>query len=788
MKLPIVWLNDYIKKDFDIKDLENSLTLSGSKVEEIIKPYDKIKKIYTGKIINIKAHKDADKLVVCDVDMGELGDLQIVTAATNMKEEDIVPVAMHKSRLFDGYQIKKGKLRGEKSEGMFCSLEELGLEEEGQSEGLLILPKDTPIGKDIKEVLDLNKEVLDFEITSNRSDCLSVIGLAREVSAVYGIPYKKLDLTYTGHEMKKDLKAKIETPLCSRYMAREVRNIKVEESPLWLKRRLMESGIRPLNTIVDLTNFVMLETGQPLHAFDRKDIKSDLIRITESSEGEKFTTLDGVERSLPKGIVLIQDDKEKIALGGIMGGLDSEIKEDTKTIVIESASFAGTPTRENSNKLGIRTEASERFEKDISPELASLALDRVCHLIEKMNLGEVSSYTVDEYKKKKENPEIEFTATFINKFLGSQISEEKMIDILNSLEINTVNVGDDKMKSLSPYFRNDLFIKEDIAEEIARIYGYNNIKSTLSNVTSTRSGRYKNQNTRRKLLNLMLSSGLSETIMYSFIGEKDLDNILVEKDSPLRDAVRIKKPLGEDFSIMRTTTLPQMIETLSLNYSRGNKDVKLFEIGKVYHKIDEILPLEKNVLTIGMQGKDLFYKLKGIIELIESTFKLKNIKYKRSENRFYHPGISGDIFMEGVLLGSFGKVHPDVIDNYKLSEDTYILEMDIDLLYEKADLEREYTKIPKYPSVTRDIAITLSDDILVQEIETIIKEEGGKILESFHIFDVYKGSQIGEDKKSVAYNLIYRDINKTLTDKEVNKVHDKIVKRLEEDLNAKLRL
>lgn len=787
MKLPIVWLNDYINKDFDIDELENSFTLSGTKVEEIIRPYEKIEKVYTGKIKKIKAHPDADKLVICHVDMGDLGDLQIVTAATNMKEEDIVPVAMHKARLFDGYQIKKGKLRGQVSEGMLCSLEELGLEEEDQSEGIFILEKDTPLGVDIKEVLELNKEVLDFEITSNRSDCLSVVGLTREVSAVYGLPYKKINLKYRGHDIDSNLKAEIDTPLCSRYMAREVTDIKVEESPLWLKRRLMESGIRPINTIVDLTNFVMLETGQPLHAFDRNDIKSDLIRVTESKEGDTFTTLDGVERKLHAGVVLINDDREKIALGGIMGGLDSEVKEGTNTIVIESASFLGTPTRENSNKLGIRTEASERFEKDISPELASMALDRICHLIEKMNLGKVSSYTVDEYPNPKENPEIEFSKNFINSFLGTDITKEKMIDILNSLEIDTVSTGEDTMKSISPYFRNDLFIKEDMAEEIARIYGYNNIESTLSNVTSHRSGRYKDQITRRRLLSLLISSGLSEAIMYSFIGEKDLDKILVEEDSKLRDAVKIKNPLGADFNIMRTTTLPQMMEALSLNYSRGNRDVKLFEIGKVYIKEGEVLPNEKNILTIGMQGKDLFYKLKGVVELIESTFKLKELKYRRSKNKFYHPGVSADMYIEEAFLGSFGKVHPDVIDNFKLSMDTYILEMDLDLLYKLSDLERSYKKIPKYPAVTRDIAVTLKDSILVQDIETIIKEEGGDILESYKIFDVYRGSQIDDDLKSVAYSLVYRDINKTLTDKEVNKVHDRIVKRLEEELGAKLR-
>ncbi|NCC78914.1 MAG: phenylalanine--tRNA ligase subunit beta [Clostridia bacterium] len=787
MKLPIKWLKDYIDIPVDGKTLADDLTLSGSKVEGLENPFDVIQNVVTSKILKIEAHPEADKLVVCTVDINEEEPIVIVTAATNMKEGDIVPVALHNSTLWEGVSIKKGKLRGIVSNGMFCSEEELGLKEKGTCDGLMIMPKDTQIGRDIKEALGLDGGILDLEITSNRPDCLSILGLAREAQAIYEKPLRKPSLSYSATSSDVEpVKVSLDTPLARRYMAREITDVTIGESPEWIKTRLLEAGIRPINNMVDLTNFVMLETGQPLHAFDKREITSGIIRVTEATGGEKFTTLDENERTLKEKTLLINDDKTIIGIAGIMGGLDSEIKEDTTGVILESANFDGVATRNASSYLNLRTEASTRFDKDFDPNLAELAMDRICHLVEKLEIGKVLDYTVDVYNEKRVSNHLDVPVSYINGFLGTKISEERMVKILSDLEIAT-EAKEGILSIETPTFRNDLFIKEDIAEEIARIYGYNNIEATIPHVNAPRGGRYPHQILRRKLETYLVAQGLYESISYSFISRKDLDKVMIPESSSLRNMVEIRNPLGEDFSVMRTSMLSSMMESLSRNEARSNAEAYLYEIGKVYLKTENVLPEEKEMLTIGMYGKDLFFHLKGIVEVIAEEFALKSISFRRSENPFFHPGKSADILLGKKVLGSFGEVHPKVLANYNMDEASYVLEMDLLTLYDSAELERKYTEIPKYPSVTRDIAVLVDDAVLVQEMETIFRKQGGNLLESYALFDVYKGSQLPEGKKSVAYNLVYRNKDKTLTDKEVNKVHDKIVRTLEHVLGATLR-
>ena len=787
MKLPIKWLKDYVGISVDGKTLADDLTLSGSKVEGLENPFDIIQNVVTSKIIKIEKHPEADKLFVCSIDIGEDEPTQIVTAATNMNEGDIVPVALHNSVLWEGVNIKKGKLRGVMSNGMFCSEEELGLKDKGTCDGLMIMSSDQAIGIDIKEALGLNGGILDLEITSNRPDCLSIVGLAREVSAIYELPLKTPQMTFSPIPSDVEpVKVSLDTPLARRYMAREITDVRITESPEWMKARLLEAGVRPINNMVDITNFVMLELGQPLHAFDKREISSGIIRVTEAKGGETFTTLDEIQRTLKEKTILINDDEKIIGIAGIMGGLDSEIKEDTTRVIIESANFDGVSTRNASGYLNLRTEASTRFDKDIDPNLVSLAMDRVCSLIETLGAGKVLGYTVDVYNEKRESNHLEVPVSYINGFLGTEISPDRMMTILESLDIRC-SISEDMLMIDTPTFRNDLAIKEDIAEEIARIYGYNNIEATVPHVNASRGGRYRHQILRRKLENYLVAQGLFESISYSFISRKDFDKILIPADSPLRNAVEIRNPLGEDFSVMRTSLLSSMMESLSRNEARSNDEAYLYEIGKVYLKEDEVLPLEKEMLIIGMYGKDLFFNLKGIIEVIAEEFALKELTFRRSTNPFFHPGKSAEVLAGKKVLASFGEVHPKVLSNYGMDKPSYVLEMDLKMLYDLADLDRKYTEIPKYPSVTRDIAVLIDDSVLVQDMETIFKKQGGSLLESYKLFDVYKGKQLPEGKKSVAYNLVYRNRDKTLTDKEVGKVHDKIVRTLEHVLGATLR-
>jgi len=792
MKVPVKWLKDYVDINISPKELGDKLTMSGSKVEEVIISGAEIENVVTGKIIKIEQHPDAEKLVVCQVNIGLQEPTQIVTAATNMKEQDIVPVALHGSTLHGGTKIKKGKLRGIVSNGMFCSEEELGIAGDEPVHGLMILPEDSPIGKDIKEVLNLQSALIDFEITSNRPDCMSVLGMARETAATLGTEYRKpaLDYKATCAENVEDIyKVQIKDELCRRYILKGVRNVKIEPSPQWMQERLLEAELRPINNIVDITNFVMLELGQPMHAFDARQITTNNIVVERASASEKFTTLDEVERDLDESILNIKDGDRTIGLAGIMGGLNSEIKEDTTSIIFESANFNGVNIRLASKKLGLRTDASGKFEKDLDPNLAAMAMDRACHLIQELGAGEIMEGCIDIYPNKIEPHNLEVDANWINSFLGTDICKGDMKRYLDSLELATEIKGDTLVIQV-PTFRCDMNIREDVAEEIARIYGYDNIPSTVPKCETTKSGKSEKQKLEDKVVLSLIGSGLNQSISYSFVSPKIFNKILVPEDSQLRKVVTIKNPLGEDYSIMRTTTIASMMECLSRNYSRNNEEARLFEIGKVYipNEDPDKLPEERNILTIGMYGNVDYLDLKGNVENVLDILGIKNTSFKReSENPSYHPGKTSTLYVKRELVGVVGEIHPSVSENYEVDPRCYIAELNLDILYKYADLNRKYKALPKFPAVTRDIALIVDDAILVQDIEDVIVKQGGNIVESAKLFDVYKGKQIAEDKKSIAYAIVYRREDKTLTDEEVNKVHEKILRSLEHKLGAELR-
>lgn len=792
MKIPYIWLKDYVDVDIDAKELADRLTMSGSNVDDVEISGANIQNVVTGLITKIERHPDAERLSVCQVNIGT-EDIQIVTAATNMKEQDVVPVALHGSVLFDGTKIKKGKLRGVLSNGMFCSEEELGIAGDEPVHGLMIMDKETtPIGKDIKEVLGLSRAVIDFEITSNRPDCLCMVGMARETAATLHTEYRMPNMKFEAKndsDINDEIKVEVNDELCKRYMARGVKNVKIAPSPTWMQERLNEAGVRPINNIVDITNFVMLEIGQPMHAYDRREITSGIIKVERASEGEKFTTLDEIERNLDSSVLCIKDNDRTIGLAGIMGGLNSEIQEDTVDVVFESANFEGVNIRVNSKKLGLRTEASQRFEKEIDPNLAQLAIDRACALVEELECGEVMRGTIDIYNDVKKEKTLIVSVKYINDFLGTDIPSSDMKAYLDRLDMATIVEGDSLIITV-PTFRIDINIKEDIAEEIARIYGYNNIPATIMKTTTERQPRNRKLMLDEKIVDIMTACGLNQSISYSFVSPKVFDKVNLPKDSTIRNVVKIKNPLGEDYSVMRTTTVPSMMESLARNYSRNNESASLFEIGKIYipNEDENKLPEEREILTIGMYGNCDYLDIKGILDDMIEEMGLKKFTFKRqSENPMYHPGKTAELFSGKNKIAILGEVHPDVTENYGVDTECYIAQVDLAALYDNIHEKKEYTPLPKFPAVTRDIALLVDEDILVQEIDDTIVKAGGNLVESTKLFDIYRGKQVPEGKKSIAYAIVYRDNTKTLNDKEINKVHDKILRALEFKLGAQLR-
>ncbi len=795
MNLPMSWIKDYVDLDCDVNTFCDEMTLSGSKVEGVENKGKDITKVVVAKVLEIEKHPDADKLVVVKADIGKEEPIQIVTGATNLFVGAYVPAALDGATLAEGLKIKKSKLRGVESNGMFCSVEELGYTRsdypEAPEHGIYIFDKEYPLGSCVKEILQIDEDVVEFEITSNRPDCFSITGLAREAAATFRKSFNMPKIEVVEEEKSMDNMIDIEIKnydICPRYTCRIIEDVKIEPSPQWLRHRLTSAGIRPINNIVDITNYVMLELGQPMHAYNYDKIEGKKLIVRNANKGEKLTTLDGIEREFDETVLVIQDENKLVDLAGIMGGENSMITEDTKTILLESANFNGTHIRLTAKKLGLRTDASSKYEKGLDPNLSILALDRACQLINMLKCGKVLKGHLDFYPNKRESWTVSYNSERINKLLGTNLSEKEIIDLLALVEVE----ADGKVAKI-PTFRLDLEREADIAEEVARFYGYNNIEATLSTGTPTVGKKTYKQSIIEKITNTMVSCGLSEALTYSFESPKVFDKLNIEENSNLRNTVTISNPLGEDFSIMRTTTLNGMLNSISINYNRRNKEAHLFEIGKVYLPKElplKELPKEREVLTIAMYGNVDFYDTKGVFEnLFEKLGMIDKVEYNPLETLNYmHPGRTALITdSKNEEIGYVGEIHPQIASNYNIETKVYFGVVYIDKLVELANFDINYKELPKFPAMQRDIAMLVKDEINVKEIEKIIKAKGGKLLESVKLFDVYKGEQIEKGYKSVAYSILFRSNEKTLTDEEVNAPMKKILKELEEKLQAQLR-
>lgn len=798
MLISVNWLKDYVDIDVPVEEFCDRMILSGSNIETVEPMGTKFSKIMVGRILKIEKHPNADKLVVCSVDVGEDAPIQIVTGAKNVFEGAVVPVIRSGGRLPDGTVIKKGKLRGIESNGMLCSAAEMGYEDKVINtlikDGIWILEDDLTPGTDISEALGLEDSVVDFEITPNRPDCLSMLGMAREAAAVFGSELKYPD-TKAQHEtgdvndyISVEVKA---GDLCPRYTARVIKDVKIGQSPWWLQKRLMHGGMRPINNIVDITNFVMMEYGQPLHAFDIRDIAGGRIIVDTAKEGSKFTTLDGVERTLSDSILMINDAEKPIGVAGIMGGLDSEIKEDTVTVVLEAANFNGDSIRSSSKKLVLRTEASGRYEKGIDANLCEAAADRVCRLVELLGCGTVVGGSIDIYPEVQESRPLKVRASRVNHVLGTDIPEEDMVKIFESLEMK-VEADGDIMTVTPPTVRQDLLIEEDYIEEVARMYGYDNLPVSLP--SGGQAARLtKAEELRTKSRGILTGYGLDEILTYSFVSPKSIEKAGVsDTDLSKKNFVRIINPLGEENSVMRTMLTPSMLDVLAKNFAKGNKSAALFEIGKIFNNVKincDGQPTEAEGLCIGLYGDGVdFFSIKGIIDGLLDLLGIKGAVYEQESGLgMYHPGRCANIISGGELIGTVGEMHPDVAERYGISERVYTCELLFTMIMAQARPEIIYRPLPKYPAVTRDIALLVDEEMPVGKLLEIIEENGGRILERAELFDVYRGKQIDSGKKSAAFALTYRDPEKTLTDEDVSGVHAKILAELESKANAVLR-
>lgn len=790
MKFPISWLNDYVDiNGITSEEFAHAMTMSGSKVEGVENAGEEIQNVVVGKILKIVKHPDADKLVICSVDVGNEV-LQIVTGAKNVSEGDFVPVALHGSHLPGGIVIKKGKLRGVESCGMLCSIGELNLTLEDApyaiEDGILIFDREYPLGMDVKEIFGLDEDVVEFEITPNRADCFSVLGIAREAAVTFDKPLK-IDVPEV-HETNDKVEdyasvTVLDTKDCMRYAARVVKNVKIAPSPKWLADRLKLSGIRSINNIVDITNYVLLEYGQPMHAFDLDNVAGHKIIVRKAENGEIMTTLDEQERKLDDTMLVICDADKPVAVAGVMGGLNSEIEDTTKTLLFESACFNGANVRLTAKKLGLRTEASSRYEKGLDPENVIGAINRACELVEMLGAGEVVSGIIDVDNSDKTPHILPFRPDYINAFLGTDISKEEMIKTLTAFEFKV-----DGDKVTVPTFRADVEGEADIAEEVARIYGYDKIKSSPLRGETTQGMKTKEQKLVNKIEEAAIAQGHYETMTFSFVSPDIFDKINTN-DENLRNAVVITNPLGKDCSIMRTTLIPSMMDTISYNYNQRTPQGKFFEIAKVYLPVPgEKLPDERKEICLGMYGNYDFYDMKGSAESILDALNIKNYEFDaETENTTFHPGRCANIMCRGNKIGIIGELHPTVLKNYSVGAKAYIAVLDIRELNEMSNNNIQYKALPKFPAVTRDMALIADDAVTVGEIEKIIKKCSGKILEDVKLFDVYKGEQIEKGKKSLAFSVIYRADDRTLTDDEISAVFDKTIKQIAEKTGAQLR-
>ena len=802
MKVSIEWLKDFTPIDQDKKTLCDGLTMSGSKVENCFVLGEDIQKVRTGRIISMERHPDADKLVICQIDAGE-GILQIVTGAPNVHVGDIVPVALDGACLPGGQVIRTGQLRGQRSDGMLCSVAELGYTvadfPEAAADGIFLLPENTPVGLDIVDVLKINDTVIDFEITSNRVDCFAVEGLAREAAVTFNLPFAALEpaVKATSPAKSSDLaRISIEAPdLCHRYCGRVIKNIAVRPSPDWLRRRLRCAGMRPINNVVDITNYVMLELGQPMHAFDLDLLAGQQIIVRRARPGETMRTLDRVERQLDNSMLVIADTQRAVALAGVMGAENSEINPDTRTILLESATFSALEVRQAAKRVGLRTEASARFEKGLDVHNAARAMDRACELVEMLGVGEVCQGIIDVWPVKPAPVSLTFSPASINRFLGTEISAEWMSACLTRLGLAISREGD-TYQAVIPTYRPDLVAEVDLAEEIARFYGYNAIEpSLLSGKQTTLGGRNAIQKTIEKIKDLLISQGFFEACTYSFESPKQLDKMQLPSGHPLRQSIQIQNPLGEDYSNMRTTMLPSLLEVASTNYNRSVEAARVFEIAYVYQpKALPLvsLPTEIQHLTAfmyddsaGKGSAEIFFRMKGAVEELFTHLGITGVAYLADKTcPWLHPGRSAAILMQGQPIGQIGVIHPTVAENFGASLQTVVLDLTLGPVLETATEKRQYSPLPRFPAVTRDLALLVADEVAVAELAEAIRAAGGPNLEQIRLFDVYQGQQVPAGKKSVAYNLVFRSAERTLNDEDIQPAMQKILDSLKERCQA----
>lgn len=791
MDLSIRWLKDYVDiGDISMRDFSEAMSMSGSKVEGWTTEFEDVKNVVVGKILSVEPHPDSDHLVICQLDVGQQEPVQIVTGASNVHVGDMVPAALHKSQLPNGVKITKGKLRGVMSNGMMCSIAELNLTKGdfpyAAEDGIFLLQEDCQVGQDIASAIGCNDTCVEFEITPNRPDCLSVLGLAREAAVTFGKELKMHtpQVKGCGGDIHDYLSVEVRNPqLCPRYTAKVVKNVKIGPSPRWMRERLRTSGVRPIDNIVDITNYVMLEYGQPMHAFDIEYVKDHKIIVRNAVSGETIQTLDGADRTLSEDMLVIADSEKASAVAGVMGGEHSGINENTHTVVFESACFKGSSVRITAKKLGMRTESSGRFEKGLDAQNCLPAVMRACELVELLGAGEVVDGVIDVDNTNYQPTRIHLDADWTNRFLGTDIPKEQMVKILTDLQFQME--GDE---IIVPSFRSDVEHKADIAEEIARFYGYNNIPTTIAK-GSPEGGYNEYQKFERVVNQNMLAQGMYEIMTYSFVSPKQYDKIRLPKDDPKRQSVVIRNPLGEDTSIMRTNAIPSMMDILSKNYNNRNGAVSLYEIGNEYIPVEgELLPDEVPNLVLGMYGDDKdFFTLKGVVENLLDTLAIREYDVDaKSDDPTFHPGRCAVLSKDGEEFGIIGEVHPLVCANYGINTRVYVGKLKLRKLFAMMDTQRSYVPMPKFPASTRDLALLCDDALPVMTMEKAIKAAAGKILEKIELFDVYKGSQIAQGKKSVAFNISMRASDRTLTDEEVNGAMSKILKALEE-LGAQIR-
>ncbi len=802
MRIPVKWLNKYVNTDnIDIKTLEEKMILSGSNIETVHSVLGKINKIVVGQCKSVQQHPDADKLLILDIDIGDTETIQIVTGAKNVKVGDLVPVALHKSSLYDGTKITRGKLRGQTSNGMLCSLEELGFDKrvipKSCADGIYILEGDHTLGTPISEVMELDDHVIEFEITPNRPDCLSLLGMAREVSATFELPLELPDVSIKQEvdDVKDYVSIEIQDDdLCHRLASRVVKDIKVAPSPVWMQSALIKAGMRPTNNIVDITNYVLLEWGQPLHAYDLDKLNGHKMIARRAKQGEKLMTLDGSERELSNDMLVIADEKGAIGVAGVMGGGNSEVTSDTKTIALEMGSFFKSNIRQTSRVLGLRSESSSRFEKGVSPEYIPQILDRVCHLIESIGAGTVVKGTLDLYPCKMEIKTIPVRLNKINSLLGIALDGNEAQKYLNRLEISTeIKAEGDNITLLCtpPAYRLDLIEEIDFVEEIARLYGYDKMPLALPK-GSNWGHRNHIQKLRHNARDIMTSIGANEILTYSFVGGGQYDKMNIDTNDDIRKAVTLKNALGEEYSMMRRSLVGNMLDVLARNNSRSIAEAFAFEIGNVFIPKEwpvSGLPDEKTRLCVGVYGNDEdFFTMKGYMERFFALMNVRDIEYKASDEiSWLHSGRCAAVYSGEQLIGHIGELHPNLIENYGFSSRVYIADIDFTAMCENVVDGKFYKALPKFPASTRDMALVVKKDVLAGDVKKVINDLKIDILESVKLFDVYEGEQIEDGFKSLAYALFFRHDERTLTDDEVNSAFEMILEALKTSLGAELR-